>query len=143
MSHFRAGTRPGDSRERIAGTASIPSIARRRRLTWPARQATRWAVAAERPGTHPQARAQRRRHVVKRRAAVAAELRSGGAGTQPVAAGLTFRIDALNGPARQILHAFLLLGRRATLPAPFTPEWPEKLRGFCGEMLVVSREKIQ
>jgi hypothetical protein len=101
----RAGTRPGDFRGPVTGTASIPESTCRR-LTRAARQTTRRPVAAERARTHPQARAQRRRHVVKRRATVAAEFHSGGAGAQPVTSGHAFRIDALNSPARQILHAF-------------------------------------
>lgn len=67
---------------------------------------SRWTVTAQRAGTHPQARRERRRNIMKRRAAVAAELPIGGAHAQPVAARRALRIDALHSPTWQILHAF-------------------------------------
>jgi hypothetical protein len=70
---------------------------------WLARTARR-PVAAERPWAQPQARPQWRRHVVQRRAAIAARIRPRGIDPQPVAASQTIRIDTLHGPTRKVLH---------------------------------------
>jgi len=64
-------------------------------------------IDAERSRAHASRQAggrERRRHIAQGSAAVAAlrEVIFGDA--EPVAAGVTLRIDALNGPARQILH---------------------------------------
>jgi hypothetical protein len=64
-------------------------------------------IDAERARAHTSRQAgrrERRRHIAQGSAAVAAlrEVIFGDA--EPVAAGVTIRIDALNGPARQILH---------------------------------------
>ena len=76
---------------------------------------------------------------------VGAKFASGGAGTQPVAASQTFRINTLHGPTRQILQGLLPLERRTLFPTldPWTRNAVEKLQGFCGQSLVVSRGKIQ
>lgn len=111
-----AGTaRPGGNRDELwalrsrfpdppSGQATLP---------WPSRRAPRRTVAAQRTRTHPQARAERRRNVVKRGVAVTTKVSSGGGSPQPVAASRTLRIDALNGPTRQILHAVFSLWNRA------------------------------
>ncbi|MBZ5697174.1 MAG: hypothetical protein LAN18_01355 [Acidobacteriia bacterium] len=78
--------------------------ARLRRLPQTPGWTTLRAVTAERAGTQPQARAQRRRYIVERRATVATEFCPGGPGTQPVATGLAFRINTLHSPSRQVLH---------------------------------------
>ena len=62
------------------------------------------AIARERPRTHPEARPERRRHAVQRRAAVAADFQRRRLHPQPVTARGTFRIQALHGPAGQVLH---------------------------------------
>jgi hypothetical protein len=96
---------------------------------------------------------------VKRRAAIAAELPAGVGCPQPVAASGALRIDALNGPSRQILHADSPLWNcasffhtrptvygnrsRQTVLVPRTRTERKKLRGFCAASLVVSRKKIQ
>ena len=74
---------------------------------------TRRTVTTQRARTHPQARGQRRRYVVQRRAAVAANFHSGRARAQPVASRRAFRIDALHSPTGQVLHFFPLLFRHA------------------------------
>jgi hypothetical protein len=155
--------------EKFAGTARPPRRTsgpggRSRRLALASWRAARWTVTAQRAGTHPQARADGWRNVVKRSAAIAAEFSSGVSRPQPVAASRAFRIDALHGPSRQILHAFSPFGmtrdffrsRRAfparrwqrTVPgkplrSPWTVTPRKKLRGFCAGVLVVSRGKIQ
>jgi hypothetical protein len=100
LCYLEAGTaRPG-----ATGTSGPGGCSRR--LALASRRAARWTVTAERAGTHPQARADGWRNVVKRSAAIAAEFSSGVRRPQPVAASRAFRIDALHSPSRQILHAF-------------------------------------
>src|SRR5580700_8609804 len=53
---------------------------------------------------------------------------------QPLPARKTFRIDALHGPAGKILHV---------CPQNFSAHPLEKLGGFCGKVIVVSRKKPQ
>lgn len=53
---------------------------------------------------------------------------------QPLPARQTFRVDALNGPAGKILHLY---------PQNFSAHPLEKLAGFCGNGVVVSRKKPQ
>src|SRR5579863_9399362 len=96
---------------KFAGTARPPRRtsgpeSRSQRLTRSSRRAARWTVTSQRAGTHPQAWAQRRRNIVERSAAIAAEFSSGVGSPQPVAARRALRINALDGPARQILHLF-------------------------------------
>jgi hypothetical protein len=76
------------------------------RLTMPLWRAPRWTITAQRARTHPQSRADRWRNVAEWSAAVTAELPFGVGRPQPMAASRALRIDALNGPSRQILHAF-------------------------------------
>lgn len=55
------------------------------------------------------------------------------------------RVNALNGPTRQVLQAVSPLWNDALLfrwRSP-GPQLREKLRGFCAAALVVSSEKIQ
>lgn len=55
------------------------------------------------------------------------------------------RVDTLNGPARQILHAVSSLWNDALLFRwrPLNRKSAKKLPGFCAPAVVVSREKIQ
>ena len=94
----------GTARPGMAGTSG-PEV-RSRRLPLSAWRASRWTVTSQRPRTHPQARTDGWRYVAKRSAAIAAQFSHGVSGPQPVASGGALRIDALNGPSRQILHAF-------------------------------------
>jgi hypothetical protein len=104
-----------------------------RALAWPER-----TIRAKRAGTKPQPWTQGRRHAMQRRATICAKLRMHLIRAQPCSARHTFRVDALHGPAGKILHRCLqnfsaLVGRTK---APL-----EKLGGFCGTALVVSRRK--
>ena len=78
------------------------------RLPWAPGGTARRTVTAQRARTHPQARGQRRRYVVQRRATIAAKFSTGINRAQPVASRRAFRIDALHSPAWQILHCFPL-----------------------------------
>ena len=65
------------------------------------------AIRDERAGAQAEVRAERWRHVLQRRAAIAATVAAEGAGeigAEPVAARFTLGIDALHGPAGKILH---------------------------------------
>jgi hypothetical protein len=99
---------------------------------------------------------------VERSAAIAAEFSTGVGCPQPMATSSALRINTLNSPSRQILHAFSSSGMRrrffrswltgrvnrllktltANRSGPLGQERTEKLRGFCAAALVVSREKI-
>jgi hypothetical protein len=136
------------------------------------RGATRRTVTSQRARTHPQARGQRRRYVVQRRTAIAAEFSSGIHRAQPVASRRAFRINTLHSPTGQILHFFLSCfaasSKQSPHPipagckasphpvscrtnffrssAPVTRETKnprKKLPEFCASGLVASREKIQ
>lgn len=118
-------SRQGD---REIGAAEISARARGR------------AVICEWPRPHSEARRERRRHVVKSRATVAAGFLCRRVHAQPVSARGAFRVQALHGPARQILHAVASQrawaeggaenrSRRAKICRPRTPS--RKLRGFC------------
>lgn len=63
-----------------------------------------WAVVAQAARAHAKARAQGRRHAMQGRAAIGAKLRMQAIHAQPLAAGAAFGVDALNGPAGQIVH---------------------------------------
>ena len=86
---------------------------------------------------------------MQRRAAIAAEFRPVCACAQPVASRRAFRINALHGPTRQILHFFPPCETTRNLfpirpPVFRAPEIRrKKLRKFCASALVVSRAKIQ
>ena len=64
----------------------------------------RWPVTPQRTRTHPEPRRQGWRHVMQGRAAIRAQVGSRARHPEPLAPRFTFRIDALNRPARQILH---------------------------------------
>ena len=66
--------------------------------------ATHGAIAGQRPRAQTEAWAERRRNILKRRAAIAAALQRGGFDSQPLATGGTFSVQALHSPAGQILH---------------------------------------
>ena len=127
INHVFAGTaRPG-----VAGTSGPRD--RSQRLSLASRRAARWTVTTQRARTHSQSRADRRRNIAERRAAIAAEFSHGVGSPQPVAASGAFRIDALHSPSRQILHEYLPLAAagmtrqffrsRRTFPACRT-RWP-------------------
>ena len=128
-----------NSRESAAGTFtasdSIVSAAGRRAsdfnflAPW-----TRRPVRTQRARTQPHARPQRRRHPVQRSRAIGAKLRLQLVRAKPLAARRALRINALHSPAGKILH-----------DSPKTlPQIPlEKLSGFWGKGLVVSRENTQ
>jgi len=86
------------------------------------------AINAERPRAHASRQAggrERRRHIAQGSAAIAAlrEMIFGDA--EPMAAGVTLRIDALNGPAGQILHRLpprLFAGNRGRKKLALEPE---------------------
>src|SRR5260370_32083710 len=67
-------------------------------------RAKRGAVGAQRARVQTETRAERRRDIVQRSAAIAAAVRTADVDAQPMSAGLAFRIDALHGPSGQILH---------------------------------------
>jgi hypothetical protein len=91
-------------------------------------------IARERPGPHSQARPERRRHVVQRRTAVAANVQRSRLHPQPVAARGTFWIQTLYCPAGQILHGCSCLAKRR---APATKGGSGRRRGLS------SREALQ
>jgi hypothetical protein len=64
------------------------------------------AIARQRTRPHPEARRKRRRHVVKRSAAIAATILRRAFDAEPVAARRTIRIQTLHRPTGQILHSF-------------------------------------
>jgi hypothetical protein len=55
-------------------------------------------------------------------------------GAQPMSPSLAFRIDALHGPSWQIAHAASLAFKSTA------PDW---VIGFSGQIIVVSRPKVQ
>ena len=63
------------------------------------------AVSRKRPWPRPETRRERRRHVVKRRPAIAAGFLWRSLHAHPVPTRGTFRVQALHGPAGEILHA--------------------------------------
>lgn len=72
------------------------------------------AIAGERPRAKAQARAKRRRNILERRTAVAAGFLGGsGLYAKPLTTGRAFGIQALHGPAWQILHRPSLSGKSA------------------------------
>jgi hypothetical protein len=102
------GIREPVLRKRGGNTAKDKAASSRRT---PKRAESAWtearAIGAERARAHTSRQAggrERRRHIAQGSAAIAAlrEVIFGDA--EPVAAGVTLRIDALNGPAGQILH---------------------------------------
>lgn len=95
----------GDGPPRQSRGGLALGISFSKRLTRAARLAAQRAIASERARTHPQARPQRRGNIVQRRVAIAAKFSRGVRSPQPVAASGALRINALHGPARQILHA--------------------------------------
>src|SRR2546427_5177430 len=97
-------------------------------------RAKRRAVGAQRARVQTQTRAERRRDIVQRSAAIAAAVRTADVDAQPMSAGLAFRIDALHGPSGQILHRFPPWAIRPTFPL-----WPEGLAGLCSRGTCVSR----
>src|SRR6266849_8362442 len=97
-------------------------------------RAKRGAVGAQRARVQTQTRAERRRDVVQRSAAIAAAVRTADVDAQPMSAGLAFRIDALHGPSGQILHRFPPWASRPGLPL-----WPEGLARLCLRWTCVSR----
>jgi hypothetical protein len=122
MTAREIGCRTGGSRSRGFGSLSYESAEGTRQKTkrrqsrslgsrTPKRVESAWtearAIGAERARAHTSRQAggrERRRHIAQGSAAIAAlrEVIFGDA--EPVAAGVTLRIDALNGPAGQILH---------------------------------------
>lgn len=70
------------------------------RLSWP----ETWPIGAQRPRPHAEPRRQGRRHVMQRRAAVAANFLLRALHAQPVPARRTSRTQTLHSPTRQILH---------------------------------------
>jgi hypothetical protein len=84
--------------ETVSGLASL------RRLNLA--RATDWPTAAQRTGSHPEARRQGRRHIVKSPAAIAATILRRAFHAQPMASRRTTRIQTLHGPTGQILHSF-------------------------------------
>ncbi len=136
-----------------AGTGTSGPEDRSRRLPLAAGRTARRTVTAQRAGTHPKARAQRRRNVAKRRGTIAAKFSAGVCRAQPVAASRALRVDALHSPSWQILHAFspsslcgmtrhFLRSLKRSNP-PGRGSSRKKLPGVCAAALVVSREKIQ
>jgi hypothetical protein len=63
-----------------------------------------WAVARQRARPHSETWPERRRHVVKRAAAITAAVHPRALDAQPVAARRAFRIQTLHRPTGQILH---------------------------------------
>ena len=79
-----------------------------------AHQAAR-PVGAQRSWPHAQRR-ERRRHVLQRRAAARALRRGNFRDADPVATSIAHRIDALHGPAGQVLHRLPHPQRRQRIP---------------------------
>src|SRR5262249_25127115 len=79
---------------RTTGAASYPNKSPGA-LPW----TSGWTVGTERTRPQPQARPQRGRDVVQRRAAVAAPLRLGSVDSQPLPPRPAFRVDALHRPS--------------------------------------------
>jgi len=75
-----------------------------------------WPVGAQGARAQTQPRTQRRRHVVQRSTAVAAQFRPGRVNAQPQAARLAVWVDALYGPAWQVLHGTPTLESRESRP---------------------------
>ena len=92
----------GTARPGVAGTSG-PEIVRGDYRWRPGERLG--AVTPQRTWTHPQTRAQRRRNISERRAAIAAEFSPAVGSSQPVAARRALRIDALHSPSWQILHS--------------------------------------
>lgn len=83
--------------------ARITHAVRRREKSARAAHRTR-AIGRQRPGPGAEARHQRRRHIVQRRAAVGAAFLKGVIHAHPVPAGTALGIQALHGRTRQIQH---------------------------------------
>jgi hypothetical protein len=128
------GLRRGRKPSRFLGTAEpLPCVAIRQTQTVEASaRASGRAIARERPGPHPEARPERRRHVVKRRAAVAAYILWRALHAQPVTPRGALRIQTLYRPTGKILH--LLASQNVQ------EKRPVKLAGLCAGASSVSRE---
>ena len=108
---------PQGVESRTIQVGSAAARATRPGALFPRRLAHRPArtVGAQRPRPHPQ-RCERRRYVLERRAAARALGRGDFRHADPVAAGVTPRIDALHGPAGQVLHILPHPQRRQRIP---------------------------
>jgi hypothetical protein len=92
------------------------------------------AISGKRPRPHSEARPERGRHVVERRAAHTADLERRRLHPKPVAARGTFRIQTLNRPAGQILHGASCLAKsvvRQRTSGTLAARAPQSLGGFC------------
>ena len=101
-------------------------------------------ITGKRPRSHSEPRPKRRRHAMQWRAAVAADVKRLRLDAQPVTARGTLRIQALDGPAGQVLHPNSPRTTQNQQWACTTEkdterkQPPRKTEGLCGEPSCVS-----
>ena len=92
--------RPSSSRDSEDSSAQARQIPPAAQLPRPEPR----SICAQRPRSHPESRRQRWRHVMQRRAAVAANFLLRALHAQPLPTRRTLRTQTLHRPTRQILH---------------------------------------